>query len=516
MRLPAIVSKANRVAWAGIVILALGQAVALVAGVAGTRLAFASLDDGALSGLALWLIAGAAILLATLRPGLRVIAEALGQGYTAEIRRALLARAMASTPEEIARRRRGFLMLRLTGDMTALKDGLARSLPPLIQAGALIPAAVGALLMIDARFGLGALALAAVSLAAAGFTAPHLRAAHAALRKDRARLAADMAERLPIAPDLARLGRRDRELSRLRKAARGLQRRAVARLVRVEALRAGPGALGGLVAVLVLWDGAARGLAAGEIAATLAALGLMVQTFVELAAALDRLAGWRIARDKLAAAVFAGAPDAHEPREDRIRLSGRNLAFALASEDGQTIPAELNLAPGARAEVLCRDPDHLLAVLTGRAAGRGVRISLGGVAMDALSPGTLRRSIGLIVPAPVLLKGSVRRNLCLGLQDRPADAALCKRIEAAGLSRMLDSLGGLDGRVGEGGRTLTQSDRLGLGALQSAVQRPAVLVVAVERAAFPADVAAYLGQTPATVLWVSAGAAEGAARPAQG
>ena len=61
MNVPSIVTRANRLTWACIIFLALGQAAALVAGVAGTRLAFASLDGGALSFAALCLIVGSAL-----------------------------------------------------------------------------------------------------------------------------------------------------------------------------------------------------------------------------------------------------------------------------------------------------------------------------------------------------------------------------------------------------------------------------------------------------------------------
>jgi ABC-type transport system involved in cytochrome bd biosynthesis fused ATPase/permease subunit len=167
MTLPSVFTRENRLSWAGICILALLQAVLLVAGVTGTRLAFSSLDDGQLSMVALGMIFGEALGLAVLRPLLRLIAEAVGQGNSTAVRKVLLAHAMGSTPGQIAARRSGYLMLRLTGDMTAMKDGIARSLPPLVQAAALIPASLLALCLIDLRFGAGALAVTGIFLGVA-------------------------------------------------------------------------------------------------------------------------------------------------------------------------------------------------------------------------------------------------------------------------------------------------------------------------------------------------------------
>lgn len=500
MTLPGITARANQLTWAGICILALGQAGALAAGVAGTRLAFSSLHDGALSAAALLLIAGAAVALATLRLALGLLAERVGQRYTAEVRKALLARAMAATPQQIAHRRRGYLMMRLTGDMTALKDGLARSLPPMVQAGALIPAAVITLFWIDPRFGTGALALCGFALGIGLLTAPQLRLAHVALRQERARLAADLAERLPIAPDLARLGRRDRELSRLSKASDMLRRRAERRMLRAEFLRVLPGILAGIVAVGILYDGASRNVAAGELAAALAALGLLAHTLTELAAALDRLAGWQVARSKLATAFSSPVGKAPGGRDELERLNGRRVAIDIQLPPGLAEPLSLRLEPGGVGRVHAADPGWLAAVLTGQTRDDRASICVNGVPIDRLTPGSVRRSIGLISPDPVLLKGSIRRNLCLGLTDRPSDELLLKRISKAGLTESLQRFGGLDGPVGEGGRLFAAIDRLHLSALQVAVQRPGLMIVRPAGMDIPREMEAFLKAGSATVL----------------
>ncbi len=499
MNLPRIVTQENRLAWAGICLLALAQAVALVAAVAGTRLAFSSLDQGALSITALILIGGSATALALLRLALGLLAERVGQRHTADVRMALLAGAMAASPEQIAHRRRGYLMMRLTGDMTALKDGLARSMPPLVQAGALIPAAVLALFWIDPRFGIGAVALCVGAMGIAMVTAPRLRFAHVVLRKERARLAADMAERLPIAPDLARLGRRDRELSRLAKATETLRTRAERRLLQAESLRVIPGILSGVLAVGILYDGAARGLAASELAAALAAMGLLAQALVDLAGALDRLAGWQVARNKLAIA-FSTSSTARKPSHGLARLEGREVSVDFQVPQSLAQPDRLRLPPGGFGTVHTADPGWLARVLTNQIQDDRVTLALNGVWVGQLTPGSLRRSIGLISPDPILLKGSIRRNLCLGLIDRPTDTAMAERIAMAGLTRGLDRFGGLDGHVGEGGRLLTALDRLYLSALQVAVQRPGLIVARPGDVEIPDEIAAFLRSESATVL----------------
>lgn len=498
--MPKTFTRENQLAWAGICFLALGQAVALVAGVAGTRLAFSSLDDGTLSTLALILIAGAAILLAVFRLGLSLLAERVGQRYTADVRKVLLARAMAASPDQIAHRRRGYLMMRLTGDMSALKDGLARSLQPLVQALALLPAAVLALFWIDLRFGFSALALCGCAIGIGFLTAPRLRMAHVSLRKERARLAADVAERLPIAPALARLGRRDREMHRLTKATETLRQKAEWRRFQAEVLRVLPGLFATILAVGILYDGTERKLSAGELAAALAATGILAQTLIELAGAIDRLVGWQVARGRLASAFSTSADMSARRPSGLERLEGREVTVDFCALQGLAEPEHLRLSPGELGTIRASDPEWLARVLTKQTQDDRVHLSLNGIAVHCLTPGSVRRALCLISPNPILLKGSVRRNLCLGLMERPTDEQLLKRISKAGLTGSLQKFGGLNGHIGEGGRHFAAIDRLSFSGLQAAVQRPALIVVRPADVDLPNEIETFLKSGSATVL----------------
>lgn len=507
---PPLFASGRRLVWFGLAALALAQAIALVGGVAGTRLAFASLENGDVSALALGLIGGAACVLAGLRPGMRLLAERLGQDQTIAIREALFQHAMDTTPDQLARRRRGYLMLRLTGDMTVLKDGISRSLPPVLQAAALVPAATLALALIDPRYGLVGALLAGLCLAACVVSKAKLHRAHKDLRSTRARLVADMAERLPVAPDLARMGRRRAEVARLAKAGRALHRQSAARLIRAEGLRAVPGCLVGLCATAVLWDGARRGIPSGEIAAVLAALGVMGHALVELAGALDRFSGWSTARETLTRHLAEPAAGDRTPKSDQVSLGRASGRFMVTAEPGLMTPLRLDLAPGAKGMITGPDSDGLLLVLSGQAAHPAMSVLLDGIEIGRLTPGSIRRNVGVLSRAPLLLKGSVRRNICLGLTDRPTDETLIKRLEKAGLVFSLARLGGLDGSVPESGRALASSDRLLLSACRVAVQRPKVLIVGADALPLPDDVAAYVARSDATVVELSHGAVSGA------
>jgi ATP-binding cassette, subfamily B, bacterial len=309
-----------------------------------------------------------------------------------------------------------------------------------------------------------------------------------------------MTERLPIAPDLARLGRRQAEMSRLASAGRALHRKAAARLIRAEGLRALPGGLAGLCAVAVLWDGARRGLSAGEIAAALAAFGVMGHALVELAGAVDRLTGWWLAQGTLARHLAQEEVTDRAPKPDPVRVGQVTGRLSVIAASGLTTPERLDLAPGAKGVITGPDTNRLLRLLSGQETHPDVVVMLDGIAMEALTPGSIRRNIGILTAAPVLLKGSVRRNICLGLTERPADATLHRRIAKAGLEPALARLGGLDAQVPENGRTLSHADRLQLSAFRAAVQRPKVLLVDAGGLPLPEDVQTYIANGPETVV----------------
>lgn len=479
----------------------MGQTVATIAGVAGTRIAFSSLDDGPVSFLSLALISCSALALALCRSAVRISAERLGQTYTADIRQALFSAAMKTPAEEIAKRRRGYLMLRLTGGMAVMKDGLSRSIPQLVQAFSLSVAGLIALALMDARFFAIACAMVVVVAVMTSVLVGRVYSAHATLRQQRAKLAADMAERLPIAPDLIRLGRRRKELARLRKESRHLGDRSLLRLRLIECLRALPEVLSGLVAAFVLFDGSVRGLPAGEIAASLAALGLLAFGLLQVSAIADRLSGWKVASAKLEKYLS-------ERLQNPARASSAKVKFAYPASTISIEAPEIILSGSISASIgslvhaTCHQPERILAALGGVGSESSVVIKLDGALLEDITAGSIRRNIGIVSTDPTVLKGSVRRNLTLALRQRPNDTAILRRIGRAGLQASLDELGGLDGRLSEGARTLADSDRIKIAALQTIVARQRFLIVSLGSALPSEDVSRYLQSESVAAIWL--------------
>lgn len=470
--------------------LALVQALSTAAAAFSTRWLFMALHDAGQTDvttngyiteppplIALLLLSGSGLVIAVVRVLFRRYGESLGQNYVRDIRIVLFDHASRMWPRDLAARRAGYISLRFVGDMTALKDWLARGIPLLVEGSVMLPAAVIILFVIDFGFGVIGLCLASLTLFALAAMAQGLLRAHQRLRARRSLLAADLAERLPIAPELAALGRRKIETSLIARRSAELTQAAVTRITRSEALRAFPDALTSMAAALMIWWGATSGLTIASIAAGLAVLGLTARPLRDLMGVTDRASAFRAAHDKLRTAL--ARPTAPSRRQDAVKLSTGPIALDLVQACvAKEVPLTLSigsgecgvLPSGTNAEAIFRAITGLEPVVSGK-------ICLDGHPVERLASGSLRQSVMCISGAPCILKGTMRRVLTMGLPDRATDTVILSRLEEAGLAELLAKLGGLDQHLPEGGRILSRADRVALSLLRAALGKPGLLLI---------------------------------------
>ncbi len=507
---PKIATRQRGALIAILIVIALSQASAAALAAFATRWLFIAMDeDTALPVLALGALAGSALFIAMVRVLFRRLGERLGQDYACDVRLALFDHASRMAPADLAARRVGYLTLRFVGDLTALKDWPARGLPMLVEGAVMAPAMVAILFVLDPTFGLIGLVLASLSLAALLVGASGLMRAHRGVRARRALLAADMAERLPIAPELAAFGRRGLELRLIRRRAAQLQQASKARVTRGEAMRALPDALSGLAAAALIWWGASTGLPTGSIAAGLAVLALTARPLRDLMGVTDRAGAFRAAHAKLVSALARplGKTAATDGISGTVKLPSGALRVELRDVDtgGGTV-VSLSLAPGGTAELPAgTNADGLFRAISGLGQAIAGEIRLNDTPVQMLTPGSLRRSVFRIDTHPIVLKGSMRRALTLGLSDRPNDEAILALLRDAGLQALLDRAGGLHNRLTEGARTLPPEARVEICVLRAALGRPGLLLVAEPRF-LCADATRWLRNQPVTVVFADTGA----------
>jgi ABC-type multidrug transport system fused ATPase/permease subunit len=478
MPMPPLLDRRRGLGLAVVAGLTLIQGGAAAAAAFATRGLFEAMHQGgALPVAGVVVLVGAGTAIAGARVAARQVGERIGQGYARDIRDALFDHAAGMPARAAATRRAGYMSLRFVGDMTAFRNWLALGLPRLIAAVVLVPAMLAVLWLLSPVFALAVAPVLAGALLLICWGGLRLLPMQRRLRMRRARIAAEMAERMPIAPFLDRLGRRGTERRLLRKRTDAMVRAALRHRLGVEVLKALPDLAAGTAAALVVVVGYRAGLGTGDIAAALAALGLLLAPLRDLGGVWNHRAAHKVARAKAEAALSRVQRDVYRAGKAMLRGPVDVVFEDLRLPSGSVLSFR---APGGATSDLVipeLDAEWLGDVLLGLdAAGTG-RVLLGGIDIRDLSRGALRRNVGSLVAQPAILQGSLRRALVMGCDTRPDDVTLEALARAQGLGGLLDRLGGLGGTVLERGRNLTQAERLAIARARILLARPRVVVV---------------------------------------
>ncbi|MFB9150490.1 ABC transporter transmembrane domain-containing protein [Roseovarius ramblicola] len=488
-RLPDIAGGDRRRPFALLIGAALGQGAMLVASAVAVRDAIGTVRDGgtAMPVGSLILLAVAGIGLAALRHAERVLAERVGQSYTAETRELLFLRLSKAPTSWLAKRRTGALSLRYVGDLTALKNWAGIGLARAISAAVILPAALLVLAAIDPRLVPAAAVPVALAFAVMLRLGPPLSRAHARLRKSRARLAASMSERLQQATALRRAGRIRTERRTLQAQSAEIVQAGIERARLSGATRAMPDMASGVATALTLALCLHYRIAIGETVAALLTLSMIVRPMRHVADIRDRRIGWLIASGKLAQAL--SAPRIHRlGRPLRPARAGR-AALMIRSVPVDGVPCDLKLARGDVRLLQGADPVS---------SGRLLMLAAGLDEPDAGVFRVLGRRPAELDPQELLylggaspsLRGSLRRDVLLGTGCTPADAEISKVLEDIGLGPLLARIGGLDGRVEEGRRNLSVAETRGILLARGLLARPALALIDADGIGFgAADIA---------------------------
>ncbi len=481
-RLPKIAGGGRGRGIAKVAALALGQAAAAGMAAFATRDVFAAFRDDSLGlpATALALIAIAGLAIAALRVCERVVAERVGQDYAAALRIKLFSHLAQMSARDVSDRRSGALALRFVGDLAAVRGWVSMGVARMISSGIVLPCACAVLFLLNPALGLAATIPVLLGVIVMTFASTRLGPAHRRLRARRARLAADMSERIPHAPELRLMGRMQKEAEHL---VRRTERMVASALERARAagfLRSVPDAVSGVAAALILFVALSSGAPGAEAAGALAALALIIQPIRDLAGVWDRHRAWVAARDKCESLLAA-------PRIPRPRLQDIDpLPDAPPALRFEAVSA--GLLKGIDAEVA---PGRTVAIVGGNGAGKSTLLSLaaglerpkkgsialGGRAPSSLSAGERRRTIALMGTRSPILAGSLRRALTMGLAKVRGDDAIRAEAEAFGLKPVIARLRGLDGRVGEAGRTLSSGEARRVLLTRAALSAPRLLLL---------------------------------------
>jgi ABC-type transport system involved in cytochrome bd biosynthesis fused ATPase/permease subunit len=198
-----------------------------------------------------------------------------------------------------------------------------------------------------------------------------------------------------------------------------------------------------------------------EAAGTIAAIGMLGQRMRELGSVWDRYCAWSAARARCLE-LFAVRPLPRKAVSGRPKPNERcGVRVCLSNVSGTGIRRIRAVAEPAQkigvTGLTGAGKSSLLRLIAGLERPLRGRVELDHVAAVAWVASVKNRVL-YIGPGSAILSGSLRRVLTMGAHPRPNDDEIEAVARNHGLDRLLKQIGGLDGRVAEGGRNLSSGE----------------------------------------------------------
>jgi ABC-type multidrug transport system fused ATPase/permease subunit len=427
-------------------------------------------------------------------------AERLGQHYVKAVRQRLYARLLGTSLRSFGRHRKGELLLKFVGDLSALRRWISLGLARLMVAGIAVATAMAALGWLYWPF--AAAIAAAIGLSAAWilWRSGAVRASIAEARRRQGDLSANVTEKLGHLATVQAFGQARREKRLLERQSDRLLQASVRRAARLGSLRAMIDATAGACLVLVLllaYLAPPPDLSAGMIAAVISIIGFLTPPLRDLGRAQEYWLAAQVARDNLDR-VAERFPRLRSRRHaPLLDVNGGRVTFDRVSVRGVLRRVSAEAPAGARIALLGPNGagKSTLLNLAGRLfdPDRG-RVLIDGQDIARVRLSSLRRQVAFVGADVPLLRGTLRKNLCYGAV-RVDDGRLREMIAFCGLEGLVDRHPrGLDARVAEGGRDLSQGERMRVALARALLAKPRVLLLDEADAGLDSEAIAVLNQ----------------------
>jgi len=432
-----------------------------------------------------WLIALAGLVFAgaLLRRRERIDAEVLGQRYVQSLRQRLYSRLLDTDSRAFRKRRKGDLLLKFVGDLSAIRRWISLGLARLLVSGLSVLLALTALAWLYWPFAIGLVSVLAVSSAWIMWQSTAMRAAIAESRRRQATLSANATEKLSTLTTVQAFGQARRERRLMRRHSMRLVDASVKKATHIGTLRAVIDATAGIAVVMVFVVAyllPPQDLSAGMVAAVIGIIGFMTPSLRDLGRVHEYWLANVVARRNVQA-LAKRAPRMRTNREGQsLKVSAGQVVF-----DGVTLPGALKKI-SAKAEGGAR-----IAVLGPNGSGKSTLLGLVGRLYDPsegrvliddqdisrISLSSLRRKVAYVSSDLPLVRGSLQKNLCYGARGVDNDR-LQQVIVDCGLEDLITRReGGLQARIAESGADLSQGERVRICLARALLRNPAILIL---------------------------------------
>ncbi|UTW08283.1 ABC transporter transmembrane domain-containing protein [Pseudomonas benzenivorans] len=412
----------------------------------------------------------------------RTVAERIAQSYIHDVRTQIFDHFLRLPTAEALRVGRGTLLMRLTGDLSALRNWLVEGVARLTVLGVWLAVALIVLVLLDPLLVavLGVLSLAAIPIYWLG--GRYFYNASSNTRMHRSRLMNYMSQRIAAVALIQSMNQTAREERRFRRLSDDMHRWQLKRAKGGGLLRGGTEFISLSLVGLLALVGHNRVLS-GQLSADQFVMVLIVALY--MLPQLRRLGRvyeyWKqnqLARYKLQR-FLRRAPLAEGGRRLKLPV-GKAVSVTLSLSSEQR--GELKLSAPAGARVILSGASgsgksRLLRALAGIEPLPALTGSLDSTPLDGLAAAERQRRIVLISEPASLWETSIRANLTYGMR-RGDQQDIEQAIDLCGLRSLAERLpGGLDSRLGAKGIQLSSAEEFKLMLARGLLRRPSLLLI---------------------------------------
>jgi ATP-binding cassette, subfamily B, bacterial len=412
----------------------------------------------------------------------RTVAEKIAQSYIHDVRNQIFSHFLRLPTGDALRVGRGTLLMRLTGDLLALRNWLVEGVARLTVLSVWVVVALVTLLVIDPLLvvALSALSLAAVPIYWLG--GRYFYNASSNTRKHRSRLMNYMSQRIAAVALIQSMNQTGREERRFRRLSNEMHSWQLKRAQGGGLLRGSTEFISLTLVGLLALVGHNR-VVSGQLSADQFVIVIIVALYMlpqlrRLGRVYEYWTQYQLARYKLQRFLLR-APVAAGGRMLKLKV-GAAVAVSLSIRaEGQ---GALKLSAPAKARVVLSGASgsgksRLLRALAGIEPMPGLSARLGDTALDKLAVNERQRRIVLISEPSSFWQTSIRANLTYGMR-RGDQQDIEQAIDLCGLRSLADRLPkGLDSRLGAKGIQLSSAEEFRLMLARALLRRPSLLLI---------------------------------------